>query len=196
MKKQIISKIVTPRLVLRPIIMDDADAYFEAEIASTSELLPHWSWAKTDKSVDDVKKFISTALACHSKECPEEMNFSILSKEDNRFLGMLWFFEINWFVPTFEMLYWLDTRETGKGYMTEAINALARASFQVYAAKRIQIKVSVSNSKSIAIPQKLGFKLEAEMENYFFNFVTENVTNGLLFSCCDIKNLPPLNISL
>ena len=31
MKKKIISSIKTPRLIMHPITLDDADAYFEAE---------------------------------------------------------------------------------------------------------------------------------------------------------------------
>lgn len=188
--------ISTSRLIIRPIMLGDADAYFEAEQASIKELSPHWSWAETDKSVDDIKEFISYALECHKKDLPVEMYFSLLSKESKKFLGVLWFFDINWFVPNFEILYWLDTRETGKGYMTEAVNALSKVCFLIYDAKRVQIKISSNNEKSKRIPERLGFKLEAEMQNYFIDFVTNKVTNGLLYSCCNKESLAPLDINI
>ena len=196
MESKIFKNIITSRLIIRPITLDDAKGYFEAEQASIKELIPHWSWASTDKSVEDIKKFISYALEYHEKEFPVEIYFSLLSKDSNKLLGVLWFFEINWLVPNFEILYWLDTRETGKGYMTEAVNALSRACFQVYDAKRVQIKISLDNEKSHAIPKNLGFKLEGQMENYFINLATNEVTNGLMYSCCHKENLAPLDIEI
>jgi len=194
--KKIISNIETTRIFICPITIDDAGVYFKAGQASIKDLSPHWSWAQTDKSINDVRAFILDALESHKKEFPAEMYFSIFSKENNHFLGAIWLLEINWFVPSFEIAYWLDTREMGKGYMTEAINTLTQACFLFYNAKRIQIKISSDNTRSIRITKKLGFKLEGEMENYFINFMTKKVGNGLLFSCCDINVLPNLAISV
>jgi len=164
---KLISKIETPRLILQPIKLEDANAYWKAESASITEMSPYWSWAKSGKSIDDVKEFINFSLECHMKERPEQMFFSLFSKNDSRFLGLIWIIRINWFVPFFEFAYWLDTRETGKGYMTEAVNALSRGCFIIYKAKRIEIKIFVNNNKSKAIPVKLGFNMEGELENYF-----------------------------
>ncbi|MGQ3889958.1 hypothetical protein ACQUW5_13125 [Legionella sp. CNM-1927-20] len=70
----------TPRLVIRPMQLIDVIPYFEAEQASIKELAPHWSWAKTDKSADDIKLFIQEAMQLHEMEKPPEMYFSIFSK--------------------------------------------------------------------------------------------------------------------
>ena len=109
---------------------------------------------------------------------------------------MIWIIRINWFVPSFEIAYWLDTRETGKGYMTEAVNALSRACFTVYQAKRISIKIFLNNDKSKALPLRLGFKIEGELQNYFINFASEEVVDCLLYACCNIDSLPPLKIQI
>lgn len=196
MKTKIISNIFTPRLMIRPIIMDDAGAYFEAEKASMKEMSPHWSWAKEDQSVEDIENFIREALEFHKKELPVEMFFSLFLRENNQFLGTIWFFEINWFVPHFEIAYWLDTREMGKGYMTEAVNALSQTCFLFYGAKRVQIKIASNNVKSISIAKRLNFELEGQMKNYFVNFVTKEITNGLLYSCCRIDTLPALAVEI
>jgi len=193
---KLISKITTPRLILRPIKLEDTDAYFAAESASIKELAPYWSWAKSGKSIDDIKGTFNFFLECHAKAQLEQMFFSIFSKDDNRFLGLIWIIRLNWFVPFFEIAYLLNTRETGNGYMSEAVNALSRACFTVYAAKRISIQIFVNNDKSNAIPRKLGFKMEGEMENHFINFVNKEVTNGFLYACCDINNLPPLEVGI
>lgn len=193
---KLISQIETPRLILKPIEIDDASAYFEAESASIKEISLYWSWAKCGKSIDDIKEFINFALECHMKAQPEQMYFALFSKVNYQFLGLIWIIRINWFVPWFEIAYWLDTRETGKGYMTEAVNALSRACFTVYNAKRISVKIFVNNYKSKAIPIRLGFQMEGELENYFIDFVREEITNCLLYSCCNINNLPHLKIDI
>ncbi len=128
-----------------------------------SELAPHWSWVKTDETVDDIKKFINEAIDCNNKECASEMYFSLVSRE-GEYLGMLWFYEINWFVPSFDMHYWLDSRETGKGYMSEAVNALTRVCFDLYEAKRVQIIISSSNEKSRKLAEKLQFKFRVSRQ--------------------------------
>ena len=123
------------------------------------------------------------------------MYFTVFTKE-NKFLGTIWYFEINWFVPTFEIAYWLDTRAAGQGYMAETVNALSRASFILYGAKRIQIKIATYNQKCIALAKRLGFQLEGEMINYFINFASDKISNGYLFSCTNIEMLPALDINI
>lgn len=194
MQTKTFSRVITPRLIIRPITMDDADNYFAAEQASLNELIPHWTWAKTDKSVDDIKKFINETVEDHKKEYPSEMNFALISKESNQFLGMIWFYGINWNVPSFEIHYWLDTRCTGNGYMTEAVGALTQVCLDLFKAKRVQICLSSENEKSRKVVEKLNFKLEGKLENYFVNFETNKISDGLLFSCCHPSNLPSLDI--
>ncbi|WP_131783663.1 GNAT family N-acetyltransferase [Legionella gresilensis] len=193
---KIFSEINTPRFVIRPMQLIDAIPYFEAEQASLKELAPHWSWAKADKSTNDIQIFIEESMQVNEMENPPEMYFSIFSREDYKFLGTIWLFEINWFVPHFEIAYWLDTRETGHGYMSEAVNALTRACFILYGAKRIQIKIATYNQKSNALAKKLGFQLEGEMRNFFINFTTQQISNGNLYSCINLEVLPELDIKI
>lgn len=80
--------------------------------------------------------------------------------------------------------------------MAETINALMRVRFDLYNAKRVQICVSTKNEKSRKIPEKLNFKLEGEMENYFINFTTHKVNNGLLYICCHSDSLPALKVTV
>ncbi|MCX7091767.1 MAG: GNAT family N-acetyltransferase [Legionellales bacterium] len=194
-KNKTLEKIITPRLILRPLVGDDIESYFEAEQASIKEMGSYWSWAIT-KSMDDIKVFIEFSIACHKHLSPQNMYFAIIEKESNQFLGCIWCQSINWFVPKFEISYWLDTRKTGNGFMSEAVNALSRAIFDVYYAKRIEIKVFTTNQKSRAIPERLGFKLDAILKNNFINFITNEIMDGALYSCVDIENLPELSIQV
>jgi RimJ/RimL family protein N-acetyltransferase len=52
--------------------------------------------------------------------------FSIFNRSDDQFIGDVYYGTIDWTVPYFAIGYWIDSRQSGKGYMTEAVNALAR----------------------------------------------------------------------
>ena len=58
------------------------------------------------------------------------------------------------------MGYWLSEKMQGKGIITKWVKKLIRYAFQKLRLNRIQIKIAVGNSKSAAIPKRLGFILE------------------------------------
>ncbi|HDR7866350.1 TPA: GNAT family N-acetyltransferase, partial [Bacillus cytotoxicus] len=72
---------------------------------------------------------------------------------------------IKWEIPQFEIGYWIDTRFSGKGYMTEAVKGIIDYAFSELKANRLEIRCDPTNRKSRAIPEKLGFKLEGILEN-------------------------------
>ncbi len=122
------------------------------------------------------------------------MFFGIFTKHDNTFCGCIWYAGINWFVPRFEVAYWQSSHQCGNGYMTEAVNALTRLTFILYKAKRVEIKIFINNKKSRALAERLRFKLEAIMKNYFIDFVTNEIVDGVVYASGDIKRLQKLNL--
>lgn len=194
-KCKVPEKISTPRLLLRPLKMEDTDSYFEAEQASLKAMASYWSWA-IPKSVGVIKEFIEFSMGCHNDLSPQNMYLAIVEKKSNQFLGCIWCQAINWFVPKFEISYWLDTRKTGHGYMSEAVNALTRTIFDLYDAKRVELKIFANNQKSRAIPERLGFKLEATLENNFIDFVTKEIMDGALYACTNLKKMPDLSVQV
>ncbi|WP_272928112.1 GNAT family N-acetyltransferase [Bacillus sp. USDA818B3_A] len=59
----------------------------------------------------------------------------------------------------------MDTRQSGKGYITESTQAITEFAFRELQAKRVEIRCDRNNSKSRAIPEKLGFSLEGILKN-------------------------------
>jgi len=59
-----------------------------------------------------------------------------------------------------EIGYWLAEHLQGKGIMTRTVEKLLDFGFRNMNMNRIQIKVAVGNSKSIAIPRRLGLVFE------------------------------------
>ncbi len=190
---KIFKTIETSRLIIRPLVLDDAKEYHEAELSSVNAMAPYWSWVDKNKTLSDIKDFLQDVENEHQQENPSSMYLGMFDKNDNRFLGCLWYVSINWFVPRFEIAYWQDVKACGNGYMTETVNALTRLTIKLYGAKRVEIKTFVNNPKSFNIPERLNFTKEARLENYFIDFVTQDILDGLMYTCCDCNQLPNIN---
>jgi len=90
----------------------------------------------------------------------QNLQFEIFDASSDAFLGRIGFPFVNWKVPKFEIGYWLDSKEAGKGYITEAVLALTGLAFAVLGAKRVEIFCNARNSASRRVAEKAGFTLE------------------------------------
>jgi len=191
---KLFKKLVTDRLIIKPLILNDALVYHAAEIASVDAMASYWSWVDKNKPLSSIEDFLQDVENTHAQDNPSMMFFGIFHKNDNAFCGCIWYSGINWFVPKFEIAYWQASSQCGNGYMTEAVNALSRLTFDLYQAKRVEIKIFVNNRKSRALAERLGFKFESIMKNYFIDFVTNEIIDGAVYACCDAQALPILNL--
>lgn len=64
-----------------------------------------------------------------------------------------------------ELGYWLDRQCTGKGIATRAVRSLVDYALREAAMQQVLICAAVTNRASCAIPERLGFKLAAIMED-------------------------------
>lgn len=59
--------------------------------------------------------------------------------------------------------YWLDERLEGLGIVSRATRELLRLSFVELGMNRVVIRCAAENARSRAIPERLGFNLEATL---------------------------------
>lgn len=85
--------------------------------------------------------------------------------------------------------YWFDTRHTGQGYANEAVRELVRYAFEDLKARRVQLQISVSNTRSLTLAKKLGFAHEGTLPNFLRNFLTDEVMSSELFAMTDLIQL-------
>lgn len=154
---------MTERLLIRKPLPGDGKAVYEAIQASLDELKPWMPFAHANQSEQDVEANIIESIAKFITR--EDLRLHIFNKETGEFIGSSGLHRINWDVPKFEIGYWIDTRHTGKGYITEATNAITNFAFNELKAKRVEIRCESRNTKSRAIPEKLGFTLEGILKN-------------------------------
>lgn len=79
---------------------------------------------------------------------------------DGKMAGMISLHNINHIVRKAAMGYWLDKEHEGKGIITRSAKSLLATGFEELGLNRIVIGAAVTNRRSRAIPERLGFRLE------------------------------------
>jgi RimJ/RimL family protein N-acetyltransferase len=153
----------TERLVIRKPMPGDGKAVFEAVQASLNELKPWMPWAHREQTEQDTEAIVREAYAKFITR--EDLRLHIFNKVTGEFIGSSGLHRINWDVPKFEIGYWIDTRLSGKGYITEATEAITSFAFTELNAKRVEIRCETKNLRSRAIPERLGYTLEGILKS-------------------------------
>lgn len=156
MEQKTIPTLETERLILRPVVIDDADDMFlyakTYQVTRMTRFKPH-------QSVEDSKKVIEHVFLSRPKKGWPEA-FAITLKNNGRMIGTCDFWPISASEGVYEMGYALNPRFWGLGLMTEAASAVLQFAFESYKVRRMELKHLQSNPASGAVAKKLGFEQE------------------------------------
>jgi len=161
---EVTSSLETERLLLRvPFLSGDGSVVNEAIKESSNELSKWLPFAQNTPTVEETESNMRDA---HIKFLAREsLRFLIFHKETEEFIGISSIHNIDWEVKKGEMGYWVNQKFSGNGYMTEAIKVLTDLAMNKMGFTRLEISCESTNLKSRAIPEKLGFQLEAVLKN-------------------------------
>ncbi|TSB47952.1 GNAT family N-acetyltransferase [Alkalicoccobacillus porphyridii] len=152
----------TERLFIRLPMPGDGKAVFEAQQASRKEMLPWIHWAHNPTTLEQTEHGIRYAHEQYIRK--KDLRLHLFDKQTGGFVGSSGLHQINWSVPKMEIGYWMDSRQSGKGYMTEAVAGITWFAFHKLGVHRLEIHCDPENKQSRAIPEKLGYKLEAVLK--------------------------------
>jgi RimJ/RimL family protein N-acetyltransferase len=156
------AQLESARLVLRAPRAGDGAVVNEA-VVETFELLHPWvPWAQKLPSVEE------SELACRQMavRVAQRTDWPLLIFERaadagcGRFIGGTGLHRFDWNVPRFEVGYWCRRADQGRGFVTEAVQALTRFAFDALRARRVEIRMSSANARSRAVAERCGFTLE------------------------------------
>jgi len=154
----------TARLYLRaPLAETDARVVNEAIRRSHEELKRWLPFAQDVPTLSETEANLQRAQELYGTG--ESFRYLIFLRETGTFVGTVSLFGIDWDVPKAEIGYWLDSTHTGRGYMTEAVEAVVRFGCAQFDFKRIEIRCESTNEGSRLIPERLGFQLEGMLRN-------------------------------
>ena len=156
-------ELVGERIVIRPLRPGDGAAIFEAVEESRLEISPWLPWVEKTRSAEDQEQAVRRGAARWLLR--EDLMVGIWDRETGRYLGGSGLHRMDWAVPSFEIGYWLRTSAWGQGYITEAVQVLCRFAFETLSANRVEILCDAKNTRSAAVPKRLGFVQEALLRN-------------------------------
>lgn len=183
----------TPRLLIRPKQAGDGRRAAIA-IAETWEDLHQWMrWAENQAA------FTPDLLEIRNRQ----VMASFILRESLEFIGIemasgepvVWcgLHDLDWPGQQCDTGYWVRKRAQGKGFATEAANALVRYAFDLLGMKRVGLTHSAGNEASKRIAERLGFSFEGVQKN-------ANVLPGgrcadrLCYGRLDLDGLPDLDV--
>jgi ribosomal-protein-serine acetyltransferase len=157
------SEFFTERLHIRMPKPGDGKVVCSAINASLKDLKRWMPFAQKEQSEDEIEANIREAHINFLKR--QDLRLHVFLKDTGEFVASSGLHRIDWGVRKFEIGYWIDTRFSGNGYMTEAVQGICDFAFVELKARRLEIRCDTKNSKSRAIPERLGFDLEGVLRN-------------------------------
>lgn len=143
-------------LHIREFTAEDAQAVFETVVANRNHLSTFMHWMTPDYSIRSAKAFIEQSN--EQREARKGLGFGIFRGEV--FIGSIGFVKFDWAAGKTEIGYWISSDEQGKGIVTRSAEMLIDFGFRELELNRIEIRCSAENTRSAAIPKRLGFLLE------------------------------------
>jgi len=150
--------IATERLILRKPLIDDAGAILDA-YARDPEVTKYLTW-RSDQTPVKVQEFLRRVLSGWEKGT--SFAWTVTLKEGNQIIGM-----IDLRMETHANLGYVLARQFwNRGYMTEAVTAVASWALQQEEINRVWAVCDVENTASARVLEKAGFAREGTLERW------------------------------
>jgi ribosomal-protein-serine acetyltransferase len=141
---------------LRALQDGDAEELFELIDANRAHLANWMPFVSQTHSVADSLAFIRAAR----RQAEENRGIQLAIVQDERIIGVAGFHGIDWTRRSTSVGYWLAASHQGAGTMTATVAAMLDHAFATWGLARVEIRAGVANTRSRAIPQRLGFREE------------------------------------
>jgi ribosomal-protein-serine acetyltransferase len=113
-------------------------------------------WVDYTRSVEDERTFIRMLYGQYL----ENNGFACAIWYQGQITGTISYHPINWTQRKVEIGYWLAAPYQGKGLMTKSCRAMITYAFDTLKLHKVEIRCAIGNTRSCAIPQRLGFRPE------------------------------------
>lgn len=175
------SEVETARLILRaPSYSGDGEAVNKAIKDSIHELRQWLPFAQEIPTLEDTEISLREA---HIKFLEREsFRFLIFHMDSKEFIGTVSLQSVDWEVQKCEIGYWIHTKFSGNGYITEAVKALMEYGINELGFQRLEVRCESTNLPSRAIPEKLGFKLEGILVNEDLSADGKTLTDTCIYA--------------
>ena len=156
--------IETERLILRSPMPGDGPAMNQA-ILDTWDSLHRWMpWARERPTVEQTEETARQLRASFITRA--DLPMFMFLQDRKTVVGSTGLHRMDWSVPRFEVGYWVRRGYEGQGYVSEAVNALARFAFRTLGARRVELHCSHRNERSQKVAARCGFVLDGRLRDH------------------------------
>jgi ribosomal-protein-alanine N-acetyltransferase len=154
----------TERLLLRDLMETDWQSVHS--YSSDPEVVRYMSWGPNKE--EETKGFIQRALASRNEIPRRNYTLAIVVRNENELIGSCSICVSNLDNREGWIGYCLNRRFWGKGYATEAANALVDFGFKKLNLHRIFATCDPANTASAHVLEKIGMKREGHMREHMW----------------------------
>jgi len=148
-------------IAVRPLQEYDAAELFAAVDRNRAHLRRFLPWVDRTQGVSDVHNFLATVTQAYVRG--EEMHAGVFVH--GKLAGSIGHHRIDSLNRNVSIGYWLDATMEGKGVMTRCCRTLLRYLFEERNMHRVEIRCATDNTRSCAIPERLGFTREGVLRD-------------------------------
>lgn len=155
--------IETERLILRQMTLEDTDFVFQhfSDPAVSRYLMDEPPVTEYAQAQEIIQFYIESEGKPHNR-------WVMVRKSDHQSIGTCGFHKWDKRYFRAEIGYDLSPSCWGQGYMTESLRAVISNGFEQMRLNRIDALVYIENAPSIQLLQRLGFKQEGILRDYFY----------------------------
>lgn len=152
-------QIETERLLLRRFTRRDVPSLEEGVRSSLADLHEWLPWAQMDYTRDDAVAFIRDSIQAWKDA--KAFDYAIrLPDQPDLHVGNISIWQISRSGRIGEIGYWIRSDMLGRGYATEATEALTRVGFDNLLLHKVTLRIAVGNRGSERVAEKLGYTVE------------------------------------
>lgn len=155
-------KIETERLILRPIVVSDAQSLYE--ILIDKDVMNYLSGIPEYTGPEMAVDYITKKLDKKYQE-KDFYDWAVVTKDDNRMIGRISVYKQDDDRRMADLVWFLDARYRQHGYMSEAVKAVI-VHLQNIGFERIEAFADVENKASVGVMKKVGMQYEGTLRKY------------------------------
>ena len=168
---------INSELHLKTLELSETKSLFSLVDTNRSHLREWLPWLDYNSSAKDSELFINSTITQAKNN--NGLQFGIWFKGE--LVGVIGQHKVDWPNKFTTIGYWLGAGNEGCGIMTQSCHKLIEYSFLEQKLNRAEIICATPNSKSRAIPERLGFELEGthRQKEWLYDHFVDHAVYGM-----------------
>ena len=155
-------EIETDRLLLRPILLSDAQSLYE--IVSDKDVLKYLAGLPEYTGVEMAVDYISGKLE-KKYQNKDFYDWAVVLKSENKMIGRISVYKQDDYRRMADLVWCLNPAYRSKGYISEGVKAVINHLFKI-GFERIEAFADIENKASTKVMKKVGMQYEGTLRKY------------------------------